>query len=91
MDEYPTARACFDTPDVSGHSPSRVCLYEVPRRRNPSFKFKNSCTKEEGFKEVVREAWYAGFTGTRQFSVAMKLRRVKDALKNWNRSFGCAD
>ena len=56
LDEYPTARACFDTPDVSDHSPDRVCLYEVPRRRNPSFQFKNSWTKEEGFKEVVRDA-----------------------------------
>ena len=56
LDEYPTARACFDTPDVSDHSPGMVCLYEVPRRRNPSFKFKNSWAKEEGFKEVVRDA-----------------------------------
>ena len=88
LDVYPTARACFDTPDVFDHSPGRVCLYEVPRRRNASFKFKNSWVKEEGFKEVVREAWYASFTGTRQFSVTMKLRRVKDALKVWNRSLG---
>ena len=86
LDLFSDSRAVFDCPDVSDHSPCRVFIYEKMKKRRPPFRFKNVWCSEEGFLNFVEQGWYGNFLGNRQFRVAKKLRRVKKALRVWNRS-----
>ena len=85
IDAFPYARALFDSSDVSDHLPARVFLCEVQARKFDPFRFKNVWTKEEGLRDVVCDSWQGSLTGTRQFRVAQKLKRVKGGLKLWSK------
>ena len=65
IDVFLSARALFDSSDVSDHSPARVFLCETQRRKFAPFRFKNDWAKEGEFRFTVRDSWHGSVLGTR--------------------------
>lgn len=52
--------------------------------RPKSFKFYNSWIHHSSFLDVVLKAWHAPIIGSPMFTVARRLKSVKEALKRFN-------
>ncbi|XP_059639630.1 uncharacterized protein LOC132282004 [Cornus florida] len=56
------------------------------RKRSSPFRFENMWLRTEGFMERVRSLWESYVvSGSPTFSLASKLRRLKEDLKKWSR------
>ena len=49
LEDFPSSRAHFDSPGISDHSPGRVFIHEMPKRRIAPFRFRNAWAFEEDF------------------------------------------
>lgn len=74
------------TPGLSDHSPILMKWSIEDNRRKSLFRFFNYWCKEEGFLEVVQQAWNTDVVGSPMFRVVTKLKRVKKAITNWRKN-----
>lgn len=54
-------------------------------RKPLSFRFNQQWTKIEKVKEIVKKNWKTTVNGSRQFKVVSRLKKIKLAIKEWNR------
>ncbi|KAJ4970607.1 hypothetical protein NE237_003706 [Protea cynaroides] len=88
FNQFCLSQAKFLTPGISDHSP---CILNIEDDKNFSpkpFKFFNYWINEPRFREVVEEAWNndVGHNSNPLLRVAARLKNVKGALKEWNKS-----
>ncbi|KAF9617933.1 hypothetical protein IFM89_039226 [Coptis chinensis] len=77
------ARLCSD------HAPLIGWHESIPKPRNAPFKFFNMWLSHPNFMALVKNSWEEYIEGHELFILAQKLKRLKDAIKNWNKhSFG---
>ncbi|XP_031282090.1 uncharacterized protein LOC116140622 [Pistacia vera] len=81
--------ANFLPPSISDHSPCIVECGVMSSFRKIPFRFFNFWAHHESFVSIVRKAWEEEVRGTPMYQLVTKLKRVKAALKVFNkREFG---
>ncbi|XP_022880751.1 uncharacterized protein LOC111398023 [Olea europaea var. sylvestris] len=83
-DEFQGSAATFLTTCVSDHSPMVVKLAELLRRKIP-FRFFDYWIDHPDFLPLVAQVWGEAVVGTSMFCLCSKLRRLKLALKYFNK------
>ncbi|KAF9604950.1 hypothetical protein IFM89_011317 [Coptis chinensis] len=74
---------------TSNHSPLIGWNYNIPKPRNVPFRFIKMWCSHDNFKEMVKENWHVPIEGNPFFIMIQKLKRLKQALKIWNKkTFG---
>lgn len=68
---------------TSDHSPLHVSWDNSLNWGKKPFKYCKLWSRQEGYKEVVEEAWNSQVLGNPQFKTMGKLKAVKLALKDW--------
>ena len=83
---FPEAEVIFQEPSASDHSPILVHLGLQLHIRRPPFRFFSYWIEHPQFKNVVASAWQASRVGSPMFCLAQKMKGLKSALKNLNRT-----
>ena len=75
----------FLDPGSSDHSPIVITTGIHLHVRKPPFRFFNFWCDHDSFEELVQLAWNEPVWGSAQYSLSLKLKRLKAALKVFNR------
>lgn len=70
----------------SDHAPLLMSCGQEAMQFVKYFKFLNFWTKHDSFKQVVKQNWWADFTGDPFLMFKQKLKRVKAALALWSKA-----
>ncbi|KAF6146581.1 hypothetical protein GIB67_008867 [Kingdonia uniflora] len=82
-DVFRASEAEFLPPNISDHCPAIVRVYEDGQSQKKSFKYYNFWSGEEGYKEVVIEAWNLAVTSNPMQKLKQRMNNVKNGLKEW--------
>ncbi|XP_020270938.1 uncharacterized protein LOC109846122 [Asparagus officinalis] len=75
-------------PSCSDHSPALLSIYDNCVQGKKPFKFFKMWNKHENYLPIISSVWQNSIAGCAMFSVASKLKLLKNALKDLNkRSF----
>ncbi|KAF9604163.1 hypothetical protein IFM89_003287 [Coptis chinensis] len=69
----------------SDHSPIVGRSVDIPRPKNVPFKFFNMWCSHPSFRDTVKANWDVPLAGHSIYILTQKLKRLKSALKVWNR------
>ncbi|KAF9625204.1 hypothetical protein IFM89_020438 [Coptis chinensis] len=69
----------------SDHSPIVGRSVDIPRPKNVPFKFFNMWCSQPSFRDKVKAIWDVPLAGHSIYILTQKLKRLKSALKVWNR------
>ncbi|XP_022855484.1 uncharacterized protein LOC111376735 [Olea europaea var. sylvestris] len=83
-EKFSGSSATFRTAGVSDHSPMVVKVAELPRRKIPS-PFFDYWMDHSDFFPLVAQVWGETVLGTPMFCLCSKLKKLKLALKNFNK------
>lgn len=75
------------TKHPSDHCPLLLDITNVSRRFPSTFKFLKIWTTHSTCKDVILKAWSTHLSGCPMIVFSQKLKQVKQALKDWNKSF----
>lgn len=75
----------LDFNSLSDHTPMIVSLSTQIHSKCKPFKFLNMWTTHPKFMDMVRSYWHLPVEGTKQFILCMKLKALKQPLKNLNK------
>ncbi|KAJ6407134.1 hypothetical protein OIU84_010609 [Salix udensis] len=78
-------RATTQARSVSDHNPIIVSLAPPPPHRKARFKVLNTWVSQEGYEELVREAWHTEAYGNPMSRLASRLRTLKWMLTAFHR------
>ncbi|KAF5468557.1 hypothetical protein F2P56_012700 [Juglans regia] len=86
LDLFPLVSLTYLARRSSDHSPLLVGLKDRLMRYGPSvFKFQQMWTSHDDFWRIVSLVWQEGSYGSGLSSLAIKLKRLKIALRCWNK------
>ncbi|KAF5197444.1 Endonuclease/exonuclease/phosphatase, partial [Thalictrum thalictroides] len=83
--EFPDHEAEFTNPSTySDHSAMFVCSKQVDNKKK-AFRFFNYWVEEEGYHDIVANAWRTRVVGNPMYVLMTELKHVKQELIVWNR------
>lgn len=86
LGEYMDCEAQFLNPGaISDHTPMVITSVHQKTQKKKTFRFYNLWVEEEGFQEVVANAWATPVVGNPMFVMMRKLKHTKNALIEWNK------
>jgi len=86
LDRWSTVSLKYLPRKSSDHAPMSLRLESSDKRYGPSiFRFQQMWTLHEGFGEFVHNLWNEEVDGVGLWKLAYKLKKVKNALRRWNR------
>ncbi|GJY82727.1 hypothetical protein Tco_0496103 [Tanacetum coccineum] len=80
-DVFVGAHAIFKPYRVSDHSPSVLNIPTLAKQTPHPFKFYNVVTRNDRFKDVVRDGWEKQFSSFYMFRVVQRLKHMKKPLR----------
>lgn len=82
---FPDSFCKVGTFTCSDHIYVELNTENIEKRNSHSFRFNQQWTKIGKIREIVRKGWAMSCRGSRMYRVTMKLRKIKWALKEWNK------
>ncbi|XP_056697530.1 uncharacterized protein [Spinacia oleracea] len=86
LDVYPDAEVCYLPEGQFDHSPGLLTVYPRVNGGKKPFKFFTMWKSSPVFDDTVKTAWNTQIGGSKMFIVVSKLKKVKIALKELNKS-----
>lgn len=85
-DQFPNSHLRYLPRTTSDHAPMHVTLERKASPYGyPSFKFQQMWVSHDLFLECVSQSWKEEVRGSALFRLAAKLKRLKSALRTWNK------
>ncbi|XP_077232609.1 uncharacterized protein LOC143869954 [Tasmannia lanceolata] len=92
LSSFPSSFADYTSPILPDHSPIVIHLQDRTNRSPKPCRFYSMWLDDLSLFEIVERTWNLPIQGTLMFRVTQKLKRVKYAIKTWNRDvFGRID
>ncbi|XP_056697705.1 uncharacterized protein [Spinacia oleracea] len=86
VDSYSAAEVCFLSEGAFDHSPGLLTVYPKSNGGKKPFKYFTMWKSAPKFGEIVKTQWDRPISGSKMFVVVSKLKRVKLALKELNKT-----
>ena len=86
FDSYSAAEVCFLSEGAFDHSPGLLTVYPKNNGGKKPFKYFTMWKSAPKFSEIVKTQWDTPISGSKMFVVVSKLKRVKLALKELNKT-----
>ena len=86
FDSYSAAEVCFLSEGAFDHSPGLLTVYPKNNGGKKPFKYFTMWKSAPKFSEIVKTQWDRPISGSKMFVVVSKLKRVKLALKELNKT-----
>ncbi|XP_056688147.1 uncharacterized protein [Spinacia oleracea] len=86
FDSYSAAEVCFLSEGSFDHSPGFLTVYPKNNGGKKPFKYFTMWKSAPKFSEIVKTQWDRPISGSKMFVVVSKLKRVKLALKELNKT-----
>ncbi|XP_060190578.1 uncharacterized protein LOC132619809 [Lycium barbarum] len=86
LDVMPTMKVTHLTKKGSDHSPLELEFSTTTEVIIKPFKFLNFWVQHESFQEVIKQHWCIDFEGNPFTKFHHKLKKVKNALRNWSKN-----
>ncbi|KAF5447259.1 hypothetical protein F2P56_032827 [Juglans regia] len=86
LEAFPDSSFSYLPRTTSDHAPMLINLERIVAPYGyPSFKFQQMWTSHNDFMEMVARNWEENDSGSGLFRLASKLKRLRAALKTWNK------
>ncbi|XP_056697466.1 uncharacterized protein [Spinacia oleracea] len=83
---YDSAEVCFMTEGCFDHSPGLLTVYPRNTGGKKPFKYFTMWKSAPQFRTIIQEQWASQVQGSKMYCVVHKLKKVKLALKDLNKS-----